>query len=85
MDYPVFLTYNVTGGVAWVTSFVLFGYLVGSLPVFSKSQDLFLWAILGISIGIFLLMMYNFRRELKECAMPDEVSEQIEQIRELQK
>jgi membrane-associated protein len=85
MDYPVFLTYNVTGGVAWVTSFVLFGYLVGSLPVFSKSQDLFLWAILGISIGIFLLMMYNFRREMKECALPEEVSEQIEQIRELQK
>jgi membrane-associated protein len=85
MNYPVFLTYNIIGGVSWVTSFILFGYLVGSLPVFSKSQDFFLWAILGISIGIFLLMMYNFRKELKECAMPEEVSEQIEQIRELQK
>jgi membrane-associated protein len=85
MDYPVFLTYNVAGGVAWVTAFVLFGYLVGSLPFFAESQDLFLWAILGISIGIFLLMMYNFRREMKECALPEEVSEQIEQIRELQK
>jgi membrane-associated protein len=84
MDYPVFLTYNVTGGVAWVTAFVLFGYLVGSLPVFSASQDLFLWSILGISIGIFVLMMYNFRKEMKECALPEEVSEQIEQIRELQ-
>jgi membrane-associated protein len=84
MDYPVFLTFNVTGGLLWVTGFVLFGYLVGSLPVFAESQDLFLWAILGISIGIFLFMMYQFRKNVKECAVPEEVEEEIAEIRDMQ-
>lgn len=68
MDYPIFLTYNLTGGFLWVTGFVLFGYLVASLPVFRESQDLFLWAILIISIGMFLFMIYNFRKNIGECA-----------------
>jgi membrane-associated protein len=72
MDYPVFLLYNVTGGILWVSGFVLFGYLIASLPVFKGSQDVFLWAILIISIGMFLFMMYNFRKNIKECAEPDE-------------
>jgi membrane-associated protein len=84
MDYPVFLTFNVTGGILWVCAFVLFGYLVGSLPIFSKSQDLFLWSILAISIGIFLFMMYQFRKNMKECAEPGKVEEEIALIREMQ-
>ena len=74
MRYPVFLSYNVIGGILWVTSFVLFGYVIASLPVFREQQHLFLWAILVISIGIFLVMMVNFRREMKECELtPDEM------------
>ena len=85
MDYPVFLTYNVTGGILWVTCFVLFGYVVASLPIFSVHQDLFLWAILGISIAIFLIMMYQFRKNLKECEEPMEADEEIAMIKEIQK
>jgi membrane-associated protein len=72
MDYPVFLIYNVTGGLLWVSSFVLFGYIVASLPVFKGSQDLFLWSILIISIGMFLFMIYNFRKNIKEIAESQE-------------
>jgi membrane-associated protein len=71
MDYPEFLTYNAAGGIFWVGGFVLFGYLVASLPLFRESQELFLWAILIISIGMFLLMVYNFRKNLKDCAVQD--------------
>jgi len=78
MRYPAFLFYNVIGGILWVTGFVLFGYLVASLPVFSARQDIFLWAILIISIGIFLMMMYNFRKNMKECIVtPDETLEEL--------
>ena len=78
MRYPAFLFYNVIGGILWVTGFVLFGYLVASLPVFSARQDIFLWAILIISIGIFLMMMYNFRKNMKECVVtPDETLEEL--------
>jgi membrane-associated protein len=78
MKYPAFLFYNVIGGVLWVTGFVLFGYVIASLPVFREQQHLFLWGILVISIGIFLVMMVNFRREMKECARtPEEMLEDM--------
>jgi membrane-associated protein len=72
MDYPEFLTYNAAGGIFWVGGFVLFGYLIASLPIFKGSQEMFLWAILIISIGMFFLMVYNFRKNLKDCAVQDE-------------
>ena len=68
MDYPVFLLYNVTGAILWVSGFVLFGYVIASLPIFKGSQDLFLWSILIISIGMFLFMIYNFRKNIKDIA-----------------
>ncbi len=78
MDYPSFLTYNVIGGVSWVVCFVVLGYVVASLPFFAKSQNLFLWAILGISIAIFGIMLLNFRKNMKECELtPEEVKEEL--------
>jgi len=84
MDYPVFLSNNIIGGILWVTGFISLGYLVASLPLFSENQDLFLWAILIISIGICLLMMYNFRKTIKECQVPpdaltDDLSKELRQ------
>jgi membrane-associated protein len=32
MTYPKFALYNVVGGVVWVTSLTVLGYLVGNLP-----------------------------------------------------
>ncbi len=38
MDYRTFLFYNVIGGIAWITSMILFGYFVIPLadPIFQK-------------------------------------------------
>jgi membrane-associated protein len=72
MDYPVFLSYNIIGGFLWVSGFVLFGYIVASLPLFKERQEFFLWAILCISFGILFLMLYNIRKNLKECAISGE-------------
>ena len=72
MEYPAFLSNNIIGGIVWVTGFVSLGYFVASLPLFSENQDLFLWAILIISIGICLLMMYNFRKTVRECEIPSD-------------
>lgn len=80
MDYPIFLLYNIIGGLLWTTGFILFGYLIASLPIFAGSQELFLWAILIISIGMFVFMIYNFRKNIRECAAPAEMpaDDQIE-------
>jgi len=78
MDYPSFLSNNVVGGLLWVTGFISLGYLVASLPFFSKNQEMFLWAILAISIGICLLMLYNFAKTVKECEIaPESLIEDI--------
>ena len=45
MSYLRFATYNVVGGIAWVTSFLLLGYFFGSLPVI---KDNFTYVIFGI-------------------------------------
>jgi membrane-associated protein len=36
MSYLRFATYNVVGGIAWVTSFLMIGYFFGGLPVIRK-------------------------------------------------
>lgn len=67
MDYPAFLTYNIAGGLLWVSGFVTFGYVIASLPVFQERQEFFLWAILLISVGIFLFMVFNIVKTFREC------------------
>lgn len=45
MSYLRFATYNVVGGIAWVTSFLLLGYFFGGLSVV---KDNFTYVIFGI-------------------------------------
>ena len=50
MSYPRFLTYNVLGGLAWILSFLLAGYLFGGIPLVREHFDLVVWAIIIISL-----------------------------------
>jgi membrane-associated protein len=50
MTYWRFLVYNVAGGVAWVTMFVLGGYLFGNLPVVRRNFTLVMAAIVLLSL-----------------------------------
>jgi membrane-associated protein len=45
MSYLKFATFNITGGVLWVTSFLFIGYFFGGLPVI---KDNFTYVIFGI-------------------------------------
>ena len=47
MSYLKFATFNVTGGILWVTSFLFIGYFFGGLPVI---KDNFTYVIFGIII-----------------------------------
>jgi len=55
MTYWRFALYNVTGGISWITFFVLGGYFFGNLPVVKRNFTLVIFAIISISIlpGIF--------------------------------
>lgn len=50
MNYLKFITYNVVGGIIWVTICLFAGYLFGNLPFVKKNFSLVILAIIFISI-----------------------------------
>ena len=50
MNYGRFALYNVTGGVAWVSSFLMLGYFFGNIPVIKQNFTLVIFAIIFVSI-----------------------------------
>ena len=50
MKYSKFITYNITGGIAWVLVFLFAGYFFGTIPFVEKNLTLFIFAIIFISL-----------------------------------
>jgi membrane-associated protein len=63
MDYRYFLTYNVVGGIVWVTVFLAAGYFFGAIPIVQRNFELVIIAILLISVVPILWEALKARRE----------------------
>jgi membrane-associated protein len=66
MAYPKFFLYNVTGGIAWVTAFLLGGYFLGNTPMVKRN---FHFVIVGIIIVSVMPAVFKFlmaRKRLQE-------------------
>lgn len=50
MAYSRFALFNVTGGVAWVLSFVLGGYFFGNVPIVKRNFHIVIVAIVILSV-----------------------------------
>jgi membrane-associated protein len=50
MTYGHFISYNIIGGIAWVTLFTFFGYFFGNLPFVRDNFSLVVIAIILISV-----------------------------------
>jgi membrane-associated protein len=50
MTYLRFFSYNVVGGVLWITLFVFGGYFFGNIPVIKRNFTFVIFAIIIISI-----------------------------------
>ncbi|HLC97942.1 MAG TPA: DedA family protein [Candidatus Nanoarchaeia archaeon] len=61
MNYPVFLLYNITGGMLWVSLFILAGYFFGNIPFVQENFGLF---IIGIIVVSFLPMVIELGKHL---------------------
>ena len=68
MSYARFLTYNVAGGLLWVTVCVFAGYFFGNLPFVKKNFSLVILAIIVISVMPAVFEFLKHRAEKKRLA-----------------
>lgn len=73
MTYPHFALYNVAGGVAWVTIFLLGGYYFGNVPAIKNNFHFVILAILVISVLPMVIEFLLARRRAAEKPEPVEV------------
>ena len=50
MTYAKFFSYNIIGGIAWITLFVFGGYLFGNVPVIKRNFTIVILAIIILSV-----------------------------------
>jgi membrane-associated protein len=74
MNYPVFLAYNVIGGVAWVALCVFSGYFFGSIPAVKANFTLVILVIIAISMVPLAWEAWKARRARKEAPAPSETA-----------
>jgi membrane-associated protein len=65
MSYAYFATYNIVGGITWVTTFTLLGYFFGNIPFVRKNFELVIIAIILISVMPMFFEWWKARREKK--------------------
>jgi membrane-associated protein len=67
MRYSWFLGYNIIGGAAWVSAFLLAGYFFGNLAIVQQNFSLVVYIIIGVSFlafgSIFIRILRSMRSE----------------------
>ena len=71
MTYSQFLSYNVIGGLLWVSICVFAGYFFGNLPFVKKNFSLVILAIIVISILPAVFEYMKHRAEKKRQGSPE--------------
>lgn len=64
MHYKTFITYNIIGGISWVTIFLLGGYAFGNIP-FVKENFHYV-ALMIVSISVIPILMEVHKRGRKK-------------------
>ena len=67
MDYKHFITYNVVGGILWVTIFTGLGYFFGNLEFIKDNFHYAIFAIIGLSV---LPMIYEYIQAKRNPDVP---------------
>lgn len=66
MSYGYFFSYNVFGGIVWVTLFSFAGYFFGNIPFVQKNFEFVIIAIILISLIPIFYEAWKARQERKE-------------------
>jgi membrane-associated protein len=65
MGYRRFSLYNITGGIAWVTTFLLAGYFLAETPAVKRNFHIIIVAIIIISVLPAVVEMLLARRRVR--------------------
>lgn len=63
MHYSTFITYNIVGGVVWVSLFTLTGYFFGNIPFI---HDNFEWAVVAIILISVVPIIFEYLKHHHE-------------------
>lgn len=66
MHYSTFLSYNIIGGVSWVTLFLFAGYFFGNIPFVEHNLTLFILIIIVVSLIPIFWEFFKHWREKKK-------------------
>lgn len=67
MSYGKFASYNVVGGVLWVTSFLFLGYFFGGLPIIKQNFTYVIFAIILLSLLPPVIELIREKRKSKSA------------------
>ncbi|WP_372817917.1 VTT domain-containing protein [Pedobacter sp.] len=73
MSFGKFTYYNVIGGIAWISSLLFAGYLLGKIPFVEKNFEIL---VLIIAIGTFLPVVYGALKSLFSKKKIEEIIEE---------
>jgi membrane-associated protein len=65
MSYSYFATYNIVGGLIWVTLFTLMGFFFGNIPFVRANFEFVIVAIILISVVPMFVEWWKARREAR--------------------
>jgi len=68
MSYARFALYNVAGGIGWILSLTVAGYLFGNIPLVRKNFSLVIFAIIIVSVLPGLIEVLRQRRRARTAA-----------------
>lgn len=78
MNYTRFITYNIIGGVLWVTLFTLLGYFFGNIQIIQENFHYAVFAIIGLSI---VPILYEYIQHKRNPDVPGVPQKELKKIR----
>ena len=70
MTRSKFSAYNVGGGILWVCSLTLLGYLFGNIPLVKQNLSIIIWALILVPGLIVLFGAWRARRAQASQSLP---------------
>lgn len=65
MDYKKFISFNIFGGIFWVTSMTLLGYFFGNIPFIKKNFEFVIIGVIILSIVPVIVGYLSHRKETR--------------------